>query len=136
MRISDWSSDVCSSDLIAATAHDLGLAAWVRIPEREYGVIGRVLDSGATGIIAPKIETEAEARLLAAACRFPPVGQRSMIAKIPQTGFVRSPVNEFVTAANQKVVVQEIGRADVCTPVNNAQLVSRFPLEKKNIYNN
>src|SRR3546814_4617122 len=98
MRISDWSSDVCSSDLtacqIAATAHDLGLAAWVRIPEREYGVIGRVLDSGATGIIAPKIETEAEARLLAAACRFPPVGQRSMIARIPQTGFVRSPVNE------------------------------------------
>lgn len=91
---------------IAATAHDLGLAAWVRIPEREYGVIGRVLDSGATGIIAPKIETEAEARLLAAACRFPPVGQRSMIAKIPQTGFVRSPVNEFVKAANQKVVVQ------------------------------
>src|SRR3546814_7294456 len=120
MRISDWSSDVCSSDLlehsslsidtacqIAATAHDLGLAAWVRIPEREYGVIGRVLDSGATGIIAPKIETEAEARLLAAACRFPPVGQRSMIARIPQTGFVRSPVNEFVKAENQ------IGRARV-----------------------
>src|SRR3546814_2690268 len=75
MRISDWSSDVCSSDL-------------------------------ATGIIAPKIETEAEARLLAAACRFPPVGQRSMIARIPQTGFVRSPVNEFVKAENQKVVVQ------------------------------
>src|SRR3546814_2315305 len=59
MRISDWSSDVCSSDL-------------------------------------------AEARLLAAACRFPPVGQRSMIARIPQTGFVRSPVNEFVKAENQK----------------------------------
>src|SRR3546814_5672098 len=111
MRISDWSSDVCSSDLIAATAHDLGLAAWVRIPEREYGVIGRVLDSGATGIIAPKIETEAEARLLAAACRFPPVAQRSMIARIPQTGLVRSPVNEFVKAEHQKVV--EIGRAHV-----------------------
>src|SRR3546814_18817566 len=29
-----------------------------------------------------------------------------MIARIPQTGFVRSPVNEFVKAENQKVVVQ------------------------------
>lgn len=93
---------------IAATAHDLGLGAWVRVPEREYGAIGRLLDGGATGIIGPKIETEAEARLLADACRFPPAGQRSMLARLPQTGFVRDPVDRLVTEANRSVIVQAL----------------------------
>jgi 2-keto-3-deoxy-L-rhamnonate aldolase RhmA len=93
---------------IAATAHDLGLGAWVRVPEREYGVIGRLLDSGATGIIGPRIETAAEARLLAGACRFPPMGQRSMLARLPQTGFVRAPAEDFVALANRTVVVQAL----------------------------
>lgn len=93
---------------IAATAHDLGLGAWVRTPERDYGVIGRLLDCGATGIIGPKIETAADAQLLADACRFPPAGQRSMIGRLPQTGFVRTPGADVVVSANSAVVVQAL----------------------------
>ena len=33
----------------------------VRVPEREYGAIGRLLDGGAHGIVAPRIETADEA---------------------------------------------------------------------------
>jgi 2-keto-3-deoxy-L-rhamnonate aldolase RhmA len=91
---------------IAATATDLGMAAWVRVPEREYGVIGRLLDCGATGIISPKVETADEARLVAAACRFPPDGQRSSIALLPQFGFVRAPAVELTRQSNENVVVQ------------------------------
>ena len=91
---------------IAASATDLGLAAWVRVPEREYGVIGRLLDGGATGIISPKVETAEEARLVAAACRFPPQGQRSAIALLPQTGFVREPAVELTSKSNAGVIVQ------------------------------
>lgn len=93
---------------IAASAHDLGLGAWVRVPERDHGVIGRLLDSGATGVIAPKVEDAGEARAFAAACRFPPQGQRSMIARLPQTGFVRSPAVTLIEAANDEVVVQAL----------------------------
>lgn len=93
---------------IAATAHDLGLGAWVRVPERDHGVIGRLLDGGATGIIGPKIETGDEAQQLADACRFPPRGQRSVIARLPQTGFVRTPAADLVAAANDGVVVQAL----------------------------
>ncbi|WEK02318.1 MAG: aldolase/citrate lyase family protein [Candidatus Sphingomonas phytovorans] len=102
------SISIDAASQIAATAHDIGLGAWVRVPEREYGVIGRLLDSGATGIIGPKIENDAEARLLAAACRFPPVGKRSMLARLPQTGFVRTPADEFVTTANRSITVQAL----------------------------
>jgi len=33
----------------------LSLAPFARIPEREYGVIGRLLDGGVLGIIAPRV---------------------------------------------------------------------------------
>ena len=46
---------------LCATAGDLGLTALVRVPEREYGDIGRLLDCGAHGIVAPRIETADEA---------------------------------------------------------------------------
>ena len=76
--------DVAAS--LCATADDLGLFPFVRIPEREYGAIGRLLDGGARGIIAPRVETAAEAVTIARACRFAPRGQRSQVATVPQPG--------------------------------------------------
>lgn len=91
---------------IASTATDLGMAAWVRVPEKDYAVIGRLLDGGATGIIIPKVESAEEARLAAAACRFPPQGQRSAIARLPQTGFVKAAPMDLFRHANDGVVLQ------------------------------
>ena len=101
---SSMSIDVVAQ--IAATANDLGLGAWVRVPERDYGVIGRLLDCGATGIIAPKVETADEARVIADACRFPPRGQRSQVALLPQHGFARMPSSDLTRRANDTVVLQ------------------------------
>ena len=91
---------------IAATTTDLGMISWVRVPEREYGVIGRLLDCGASGIISPKIETAEEARDAVAACRFPPLGQRSAIGILPHYGYVRMPASELTRRANEDVVLQ------------------------------
>jgi 2-keto-3-deoxy-L-rhamnonate aldolase RhmA len=93
---------------ILSCAHDLGLGAWVRVPENDFGVIGRLLDSGATGIILPRVETEAQAQRLAACCRFPPAGERSMIARLPQSGFSRLPAAELTAAANGQTVCQAL----------------------------
>ena len=70
--------DVAAS--LCATAGDLGLFPFVRVREREYGALGPLLDSGARGIIAPRVETAAEAATTARACRFAPRGQRSQFA--------------------------------------------------------
>lgn len=125
---SSMSVDIAAQ--IAATAHDVGLAAWVRVPEREYGVIGRLLDGGATGIIAPKIETAEEARLVADACRFPPKGQRSQIALLPQNGFARMPADQLNRRANDGVVLQillesarGIANADAIAAVDGVDLL-------------
>lgn len=84
---------------MAATALDLGMEGWARTPERDYSVIGRLLDAGVAGIIAPHIETADEARQVVAAARFPPRGQRSQIALLPQAGYRRMPTGELMTVA-------------------------------------
>jgi 2-keto-3-deoxy-L-rhamnonate aldolase RhmA len=95
----------CAAQL-AAAATDLGMISWVRVPERDYGVIGRLLDCGANGIISPNVASAAEARVAVAACRFPPLGQRSAIGILPQYGFARMPAAALTKRANADVVLQ------------------------------
>src|ERR1700761_7058681 len=73
----------CAAQILASAA-DLEMEAWVRVPERDYGLIGRLLDGGVTGIIAPRVETVEEAQKVVNAARFQPRGQRSQTALLPQ----------------------------------------------------
>jgi 4-hydroxy-2-oxoheptanedioate aldolase len=52
-------------------------AVIVRVSKNDSALIGRLLDSGADGIIVPMVSTAEEARAAVAACRYPPEGQRS-----------------------------------------------------------
>ena len=54
-----------------------GAAPLVRVPFGDFALVSRVLDFGAEGVIAPMINTPADARALAAAAKFPPIGERS-----------------------------------------------------------
>lgn len=49
----------------------------VRVPWNEPGIIGKVLDGGAFGVICPMINTPEEAERFVAACKYPPRGTRS-----------------------------------------------------------
>jgi 4-hydroxy-2-oxoheptanedioate aldolase len=54
-----------------------GAAPIVRVPFGDFATVSRVLDFGAEGIIAPMINTPQDARALAAAAKYPPIGERS-----------------------------------------------------------
>ena len=94
----------CAVQIIASAA-DLGLEAWARVPEREYGAIGRLLDGGATGIVVPRIETAEEAQNVVNAARFPPRGQRSQIALLPQANYRRMSAAELMRCADVATTV-------------------------------
>jgi 2-keto-3-deoxy-L-rhamnonate aldolase RhmA len=96
--------DVAAS--LCATAGDLGLFPFVRVQEREYGALGRLLDSGAQGIIAPRVDTAAEAAAIARACRFAPRGQRSQLATVPLAGMRPTPAATLNPALDGATVVQ------------------------------
>ncbi|MEM7775337.1 MAG: aldolase/citrate lyase family protein [Pseudomonadota bacterium] len=73
----------------------------VRVPWNEPGIIMRVLDAGAYGIICPMINTVAEAKALVSASRYPPLGARS-------NGPFRASIYggaDYVKHANEEVLV-------------------------------
>jgi 2-keto-3-deoxy-L-rhamnonate aldolase RhmA len=55
-----------------------GAVAVVRVPDHDFDTIGRVLDAGALGIVAPHVRTAEQAQRIASACRFRPRGTRSV----------------------------------------------------------
>lgn len=54
-----------------------GVPAVVRIPVGDFAMASRALDMGASAVIAPMINSAAEARAFAAAAKYPPIGERS-----------------------------------------------------------
>ena len=54
-----------------------GKPAVARIPVGDFATASRLLDAGLSAIIAPMINSVADARALASFCKFPPVGGRS-----------------------------------------------------------
>ena len=57
-----------------AEIHDVPVI--VRVGENDPGQILRVLDQGAQGILAPHLDTQADAEVLISAAMYPPVGKR------------------------------------------------------------
>jgi 2-keto-3-deoxy-L-rhamnonate aldolase RhmA len=100
--------DVGLAGEMCAAAGDLGLTPFVRVPERDYGIIGRLLDSGASGIVAPRIETVEEAAAICRACRFPPAGQRSQLAMVPQYGMRPMAAIELNPLLDTSTIVQAL----------------------------
>jgi 2-keto-3-deoxy-L-rhamnonate aldolase RhmA len=94
-----------SAAQLAATAYDIGLMPLVRIPERDYGIIGRMLDGGACGIVAPRVEDAVQASAIARACRFAPRGQRSQVGMVPQLGMQPVPAAELNPRLDDGTVV-------------------------------
>ena len=54
-----------------------GRPAFVRIPVGEFATASKLLDAGAAAIVAPMINSVADAKAFVSFCKFPPVGERS-----------------------------------------------------------
>lgn len=77
--------DVTGQICISALA--LGVTPFVRVPALSPEFVGRVLDAGALGIIAPHVLSAEQARDVVRMARFPPLGTRSAAGHLPQFGF-------------------------------------------------
>ncbi len=53
-------------------------AILVRPPSHDPSTLSKLIDFGADGVIVPKVNNAAEAKMIADACRYPPLGQRGL----------------------------------------------------------
>jgi 4-hydroxy-2-oxoheptanedioate aldolase len=115
---------------ICMAALDAGIAPFVRVPANTPEYIGRVLDAGALGIIAPHVRSAAETRAVVAAAKFPPLGERGNPGTLPQLQFRSFPAAETYAAVNDATMVvvqcesaEALERMDEIVAVEGVDLV-------------
>ena len=99
------SMDVDTAAQIAMAALPLGITPIVRVPGKEHYHASRLLDAGAQGIVVPHVDSVEEAERAVAACKYPPVGHRSVMGVLPQFGYRGMPVAESTPIANAQTMV-------------------------------
>lgn len=86
-----------------------GLAAdfpvWGRVGGPDSGDLARVLDCGASGLIVPHVDSEADARRIVRACRFAPLGARSIPGPVPGLGYALLPARDLCAAAGRDTTI-------------------------------
>jgi len=79
-----------------------GCIPWVRVPEVDTKLIGRVLDAGAKGIVISRLESADDAALAVSAALFPPLGRRGITGG-RVTGFGRTSLVDYIAQTNQEI---------------------------------
>jgi 4-hydroxy-2-oxoheptanedioate aldolase len=70
--------DVAGTQQAIAGLHQAGAAPIVRVPLNDFATAARALDFGAEAVIAPMINSAADACAFVSATKYPPLGERSV----------------------------------------------------------
>lgn len=94
--------DVSTLSLAAA---GIGVTPLVRVPSHDPYYIGRTLEGGALGIIAPHVDTAEDARNIVDAALFPPLGKRALAGAGVAFGYANLPVERVQRELNTNTIV-------------------------------
>lgn len=92
-------------EALARVGRDVGIAPLVRVTDNEYFLIARALDCGAAGIVAPRINSAAEARAVVDAVKFAPEGRRGYGQRGILNEYKKLSVAENMARQNAETVV-------------------------------
>jgi 2-keto-3-deoxy-L-rhamnonate aldolase RhmA len=119
------SMDVDLASQLAMAALGAGITPLVRVPGHEHYHASRLLDNGAQGVVAPHVDTVEEAQRIARACRYPPLGHRSIAGAQPQLGFRTVPVGEATKLVNEITLV--VVMLETPKAIANADAIAQVP---------
>ena len=111
----DWQATIHG----VRTSHVAGLPVLVRTWTHDGGVIERLLDTGADGIIVPMVDTAEQAEDIVDHCFFPPIGNRSYGAIRPER------INPDLNELNRRTVVALM--LETPKAIKNAEAIARVP---------
>src|ERR1700740_2285886 len=123
MEHSPYSIDTAAT--ICAAAIGIGITPLVRVPSHDAHWSSRVLDGGAQGVISPHVNNRSEAEAVVHNCRFPPLGQRSVMGLGPALGYRAMPlgeINERLNAETALIVMLETAEG-----IDNAAAIAALP---------
>ena len=90
---------------IMRAARECGIAVLVRVPDPDYHLIARTLDSGADGVMVPRVETREVVQAIVDAVKYPPVGKRGYGVGSIHTGYEAVPVADAIKHFNDNTLI-------------------------------
>jgi 2-keto-3-deoxy-L-rhamnonate aldolase RhmA len=114
--------DLESAFRLIGTALHTGVSPVVRVADLHPGLVQRVLDAGAEGVMFPHVDTPEQARAAAAAVRFPPRGTRGVGATSRAGAWGATPLAEYLRYGQEEVVL--IAQIESATGVRHAQEIA------------
>ena len=90
---------------ICVAALDTRITPLVRVPMMDLRMASRALDNGALGIVMPHVDTVEQAREIASALRYQPVGHRSYTSSLPHFNFRPPPLLEATRLMNDGTLI-------------------------------
>jgi 4-hydroxy-2-oxoheptanedioate aldolase len=105
-----------------AAIRQAGAAPIVRIPVGAFSVASRVLDIGAEGVIAPMINTAADALAFVSVAKYPPVGERSWGPARAMTLAGMSDMKAYLHEANALTVT--LAMIETQTAIDNLDAIA------------
>jgi 2-dehydro-3-deoxyglucarate aldolase/4-hydroxy-2-oxoheptanedioate aldolase len=88
-----------------ASCRGLPIEPMLRVPRGEYSFLARALDLGARGVMVPMVESQAQARNIVEACRYPPLGRRGAAFGFAQCDYRGGDVAEKVRRYTERTLV-------------------------------
>ena len=89
---------------LIAHAQALGMSALVRLPDLACHDYQRLLDSGADGLLVPRVRSPEEARAAVARMMFPPLGERGLGITSRAGDWGLMPLADYVANGNDRVL--------------------------------
>ena len=88
-----------------SSCRGLAVEPMVRVPRGEYTWLARALDLGARGVMIPMVESQAQAKSIVQACRYPPIGRRGAAFGFAQCDYLGGDVGEKIRRYNERTMV-------------------------------
>lgn len=126
----DWLMvDACQAPIDMLTAQRMLQAArcptLIRVGGNGSETINRALDCGATGVIIPGVRSAADVEAAVSACRYPPLGSRTL-AMVRAQGYGQNFKTYIDDANDEIVVVPQIDHIDAVREIEAIAYVSGF----------
>ena len=117
--------DTASILTAIAAVRQVGAAPLVRIPVADFSTVSRALDFGAEGIIAPMINTAADARAFVSVAKYPPLGDRSWGPHRAMALTGAADAKTYLQRANEFTVT--FAMVETRTAIDNLDVIAATP---------
>ena len=107
---------------LIGTALHSGVSPLVRVPGLDPGLVQRVLDAGAEGIMVPHVDTVEQAQAAVSAVRFPPLGARGVGSTSRAGAWGARPLADYLRYGQQEVVL--IAQIESAVAARNAGAIA------------